>query len=47
MKWLCPLASPEKPTDPHLWPIVPVDGKVTVIGGMRKRIMPLTISTSL
>jgi hypothetical protein len=22
-----PLASPEKPIDPHLWPIVPVDEK--------------------
>jgi hypothetical protein len=24
---VCPLASPEKPTGPHLWPIVPVDEK--------------------
>jgi hypothetical protein len=44
---VCPLAFPEKPTDPHLWPIVPVDENITAIGGMRKRIMPLTISTSL
>jgi hypothetical protein len=24
---VCLLASPEKPTDPHLWPIVSVDKK--------------------
>jgi hypothetical protein len=24
---VCPLASPEKPTGPHLWPIIPVDEK--------------------
>jgi hypothetical protein len=27
MKWLCPLASPEKPIDHRLWPIVSVDEK--------------------
>jgi hypothetical protein len=44
---VCPLASPKKPTDSHLWPIVSIDENITIIGGMGKRIMPLTISTSL
>jgi hypothetical protein len=26
-KWLCPITSPKKPTDPHLWLIVSFDEK--------------------
>jgi hypothetical protein len=44
---VCPLASPEKPTSPHLWPIVSVDEKHYNIGGMGKTYMPLTLSISL
>jgi hypothetical protein len=44
---VCPLASPEKPTDPHYGRLYLSTKNITVIGGMRKRIMPLTISTSL
>jgi hypothetical protein len=44
---LCPLASLEKPTDPHLWSIVSIDEKHYNHWWYGKRIMLLAISTSI
>jgi hypothetical protein len=44
---VCPLASPRKPTGPHLRPIISVDEKHYNHWWHGKRVMPIAISTSL
>jgi hypothetical protein len=44
---VCLLASPEKTTDLHLWPIVFIAEKYYNHSWHGKRIMPLAISMSL